>query len=217
MPVDVILSWPRACDYPLWRKFLAENRHRFARVLIVFTHQEGEDYSRFVAETLGDLAECYDSPPPQLDWRYTAVNFALDKSDAEYVWFTEQDFFVTDPSFWDELTGDAAGWLESDRWHPSSLWVKRALIEQTTRYFGTPPVDHFWQFGGELEALTPIHEIKSGFRHMQGVSHNHYLIHAGIEDGIFRRDQFREYLRASLRAGVPLHPIWEAEARRELE
>lgn len=212
--IDLIVCWPRDCDYPLWRTFLRDNRWRFARVLTVFTDGKGEDISGWLRGHLD--ATCLDSPPPDRDWRDTAVNHALDHSRSEWVWFTEQDFTITAPAvFWPQMTR-TCGWLEADRWHPSSLLCKRTDIDRTSRYFGTPPVDHFWQFGRELERLTTIAHLDGGWSHQQGVSHNHHLIDAGNDAGIFHRDEFRAYLRTCLAADVPLEPGWADRARQEV-
>ena len=213
---DLIVCWPRDCDYPLWRAFLRDNRWRFARVVTVFTDGKNGDLSGWLRGQLD--ATCLDSPDrTDRDWRDVAVNHALDHSTAEWVWFTEQDFTITDPdAFWPQMDR-TRGWLEGDRWHPSSLLVRRADIERTSRYFGTPPVDHFWQFGRELERITDIAHLDGGWAHQQGVSNNHHLIDAGIDAGVFQRDAFRAYLRASLDAPVELHPDWAARARREID
>jgi hypothetical protein len=217
--IDLIVSWPRNCDYPLWRKFLRDNRHRFARVLVVFTDHAGEDISGWVRSVLD--ATCLDSPPVREDWRDTAVNHALDHSDAEWVWFTEQDFLITDPDrFWTQTVWaeKPLGWQEhDDRWHPSCLFVPRSVIDKTSRYFGTVPVDHFYAFGQEVNAISPIQILQGGFEHLQGTSQNHWLIDSGIDQGVFKRDRFRRYLADCLAADVPLHPGWRDRAIRERE
>ena len=74
---DVIVVWPRNCDYPLWRKFIHENRSRFGKVIIVFMEtNQGDDYRAFIKSTLSpNLYAIYDSPTPQgyEDWRNVAV------------------------------------------------------------------------------------------------------------------------------------------------
>jgi hypothetical protein len=216
--LDLIVCWPRDCDYPLFRAFLQAERERFAKVIIVFTDHHGPDMSAFIRETTDAIF--LDSHVGGGDWRDAAVNMALDVSDARFVWFTEQDFLITDPSrFWGQvINAPVIGWQEhDDRWHPSSLFVRRDIIDRTRRYFGPDPVDHFYAFGKELEALSPIVRLEGGFEHLQGTSQNHSLIARGEDEGIFKRDRFRRYLADSLEAQVPLHPGWVAEARREIE
>jgi len=214
---DVIVAWPRNCDYPLWRRFLRDERSRFAKVIVVFTELGIADYRNFVTAQV--QATCIDSPPRDgRDWRDVAVNAGLDISTAESVWFTEQDFIATD-RFWPQVRLPLSGVCVGDGrpLHPASLFADRSLIEQTSRYFGTPPVDHFFTFGTELVALARPHLIVSGWRHYQGTSDNHTLLERGEEAGIYQRERYRRYLADCLRAGVPLHPSWAAEARAEIE
>ena len=215
--MDLIVCWPRDCDYPLFRAFLAAERRRFESVIVVFTDHHGGDISACVREVTD--ATFLDSSGHG-DWRDNAVNMALDASGAERVWFTEQDFLITDPArFWCQEQGQPVlGWQEHDeRWHPSSLFVDRDLIDRTSRYFGPDPLDHFHRFGQELAALSPIARLEGGFEHLQGTSQNHSLIDRGRDDGVFKRERFREYLAASLAAPVPLYPEWADKARREIE
>lgn len=223
MKPDVIVCWPRFADYPLWRKFIAGNRWRFDQVIVVFTRHDGRDISSWVREHLRS-ATFVDSPPvpPGRDWRDVAVNAALDVSHSEWVWFTEQDFFITDEDFWrgihtEAQTYNVIGWRDGNgRLHPSCLFVRRVFVDGTTRYFGTPPIDHFWTFTHELMDVEDVSLIGDGYEHMQGLTQNHALIDAGIDEGVFEREQFRRYLWLCLEAKVPLEPGWEAAARKEI-
>ena len=215
--IDVIVSWPRSHDYPLWRRFVRDNRWRFGRVLVVFTAHGGTDLSGFVR---GNLDATFCESADRDDWRDGAVNGALESSDAEWVWFTEQDFLVTE-AFWASVAAarsQAIGFVESDsgRWHPACLFVRRAAVEQTSRYFGPEPVDHFYRFGRELERVTRLSPI-TGYEHLQGVSQNHALLDRGETAGLWRMDRFRAYLVDCLAADVPLHPGWAERARRIIE
>lgn len=232
MTPDVIVAWPKSADYPLWRQFIANNRQRFAKVIVVFTDHHGQqDYSGWLRENFPDVT-CLDSDPSRgTEWRDAAVNTALDVSDSEWVWFTEQDFLIDDPGrFWrlKVLTdqADAMGWREhNERVHPSCLFVRRATIEATTRRFDDAITDHFYRFGREIEAVGRFMDLRSGplllrpgldFHHLQGTSDNHRLLDAGDLGAIFKPDQFREYLRASLTV-TPLNPAWEAQVRAYLD
>jgi hypothetical protein len=224
MTPDVIVCWPRNCDYPLWRQFIRDNRWRFEQVIVVFTDHPGRDLSGWVRQNFPTV-RFLDSPPipPKGDWRDIAVNAALDISDAEWVWFTEQDFFIHDPrNFWDFVDYVAERWPAigfrepiSNRWHPACLFVRRDAIDQSRRYFGPDPVDHFFAFGAELPKVREF-SLDGTAEHLQGLSQNHSLIDAGESVGVFKRSRFREYLRECLAADVPLEYDWAENAKREL-
>lgn len=225
MKPDVIVSWPRNCDFPLWRQFIRDNRARFGRVLVVFTEHDGADYRPFIRENFPE-AECFDSPVRgERDWRDVAVNAALDRSDAEWVWFTEQDFLIHSPErFWSYVEERIAwddiwqthviGWRETaERLHPSCLFVRRSAIERGRRYFGPDPVDHFWSFGRQLSNILDFEaKLERGrdFEHLQGLSQNHWLLETeGLgAPGIFHRERFLRYLEDCLAVTVPLEPSW---------
>lgn len=203
--IDVIVSWPRSCDYPLWRQFIRDERARFGEVFVVLTELAGLDVSGFVRRTFGDATVIESDGIGE--WRDAAVNTALDRSTASHVWFTEQDFTVT-PAFWPQFTGDLAGIHVDDRpFHPACLLASRTLIERTGRYFGPDPVDHFHAFGTELVALATPRIIEAGFRHFQGISESQMLLWLG-EQPRFKPDQFREWADANLAADVPIEPSW---------
>lgn len=267
MIVDVVVTWPRHCDYPLWRAQLGMVRERFARVLVAFTnHHQRRDYSGFVGgqlEALGcdrlDASEdnrrsmhfhhandreivcrnptCQSGDSDlsiESDWRDRAVNACLERSEAEWVWFTEQDLLLCEPDrFLDALVrlvdgsaADAFGWREagSDRWHPSCLLVRREAIERTSRYFGPVPVDHFWRFGRELGDVCDLGAV---FRfgsiladdvdviHLAGLSHNHALVDAG-GPVTYKPDEFACYLECCLAVAGPLERAWANTASRWL-
>lgn len=210
--IDAILCWPQYADYPLWREWHTANRHRF-HTYIVFTPHSGLDLRAFVRDHVD--AEFLDSPANG-EWRDVAVNAALDRSTAEWVWFTEQDLTILDPErFWPRFDRDGYGFREDNgRWHPASLFLRRSVIDQTSRYFGPEPVDHFWTFSQELAPFDIGH--LRGFTHMQGESQNQFLRQTEQAAGFFRRDAWRDYLRACLGADVPRHPDWERWALQEI-
>jgi hypothetical protein len=220
---DVIVCWPRNCDYPLWRAFIRTERERFGRVFVAFTEHDGRDYSGWIADHFGE-ATCFWAGSGTRDWRDHAVNAVLDQSTAEWVWFTEQDFLIGDRGFWDGVEwasgrADAMGWRADNRWHPSCLFARREAIERTSRYFGPDPVDHFYRFDAELGPILDLVDIAGvggTFEHLQGLSQNHYLLETTGSlntPGIFRPRRFARYLQACLASGVPLHPVWEATIR----
>lgn len=218
--VDVIISWPKSMDYPLWREFIKVHAPMyFNRVFIVFTETNlGIDYSDFIQHDLVGDQFCFMYPEPiqdREDWRNQAVNMALDESKANWVWFTEQDLFITAPSFWPIIRlalqkYDVIGYKDGPtRLHPSNLWVKRAVINKTNRDFGIVPdrLDHFARFFTQVRLsgalIKHIKEQQDGghFYHMNGLSSNLSLIQKG-EKPNYKEDEFKEYIRLSLQAPV---------------
>lgn len=214
---DLIISWPRNCDYPLWRKFLAENRWLFDNIVIVFTEtNQGDDYRGFLQMVLSQIPiiTVINSPDPKPgeDWRDVAVNFALKNIDspADWVFFTEQDFFITTDRFWDEvLTAEKEGFeviatLEgANRMHPSCIFIKRDVLSKTKQFFGVVPgvCDHFGQLQIDLETLNvPIHIIRRNFKHMAGLSQNMRLAYDNQIPN-HQLDEFCKYLDNCLQSG----------------
>lgn len=133
---DVIISWPKSCDYPLWRKSITENRIYFNEVIIVFTetHQE-PDYTEFIKKNLTPYHIQFVTPPqtpPGEDWRHIAVTQALLHSyNAEWIWFTEQDYIISCPPCYINEAKAAAekgyeimAHYEGTRMHPASILIK---------------------------------------------------------------------------------------------
>jgi hypothetical protein len=215
---DVIVTWPRNCDYPLWRKFIAENRNRFAKVIIVFMEtNDGDDYRPFIKSVLSPgLYDLVESPAPagNEDWRNVAVCEGLKHSTAEWVWFTEQDFFVKNDLFWsdveraaDRYEAEAVGVMQGTRLHPCSLFVKREIINRTHCDFGIVPnvSDHFSIFTNDLQNMHVPTAIVTDdlYKHYNGLSHNWSLV-SKMQKPVYKADEFVDYLMQCLNAGVEL-------------
>jgi len=141
-----------------------------------------------------------------------AVKFGLKNIEqpADWVFFTEQDLFITSDRFWDEvLTAENEGaeviaTLEgASRVHPCCIFIKRSVLEQTKQFFGVVPgvCDHFGQLQIDLESLNiPIHIIKRNFKHMAGLSQNMRLAYEGQIPN-HKLDEFCKYLDNCLQSG----------------
>jgi hypothetical protein len=217
---DVILSWPRNTDYPLYRQFLHDNRDKFDKVIIVFTEtNQGVNYKEFIKMAMSqDNILFLDSPPVdgRQDWRDVAVNFALQHSTAKWVWFTEQDFTPLD-NFWGQVAMgmekevDVIGVKDGERLHPCCLFMTRSAINLTSRYFGIVPnkSDHFSIIAKDIEAqefewlLIPEHM----YTHMAGLSHNFRLVADGQLPN-HKIEEFKKYVIESYQVLVPLAPSW---------
>lgn len=221
MKPDVIVTWPENCDFPIWRRWIAEERDRFAKVIVAFSPTPGlrdlRGHTRPLLEAAG--VSCIDTRwADGWDWRDAAVNAALNVSDAKWVWFTEPDFEVINPEFWELFnsygvtsSGVVGVRFGEKRWHPCCLLARRNLIEQTDRYFGSEPVDHFYAFGCQLNDWFGVHSLDllegTHFTHMAGLSHNHTLVERG-EPVTYKPDEFAAYLQRCLERTDDLDPSW---------
>jgi len=218
---DVIVCWPRNADYPLWRLFIKDNRHRFNEVIIAFTEtHEGPNFMSFVKEAMID-DRCIFIDPPQIrwgeeDWRNVCLNNALLYSyTSDWIWFTEQDFFIKDVNFWTDFENaiehkmEVVGVLDGERLHPCSLFMSKEALNKTRKNFGIVPdkSDHFSLIQKDVFNLGLPTAIISNDRyyHMAGLSHNMYLsrLHKAPNH---ERKIFVSWLKDSLKANVPLHP-----------
>lgn len=221
MVTDVLVAWPRNCDYPLWRQFIRDNRTRFNEVIIAFTEtHHGENYRDFVRQAMfPDYVHFLEAPFPDArigeDWRNLAVNAMLLHSyNAPWIWFTEQDFYPKD-GFWDEVQRlEEAGCqviavYQSDRMHPCCMFVTREALNKTRREFGIikDKADHFCKIQKDLEQSgVKIGRIdQSLYTHYNGLSHNLTLLGRG-EAPNYQSDACFEWLTASLSVSVPLDP-----------
>jgi hypothetical protein len=194
-------------------------RSHFNEIIIVFTEtHSGEDYREFVKRAMfQDHVLFVESPLVQGtdDWRQIAVNAGLLHSlHAEWIWFTEEDFFPT-REFFDFLditsqdpTINCIAVYDGERMHPCSIHVKRELLNRTRKLFGIVPdkLDHFALFQQDLERLGNIVKVPEHlYKHMAGLSHNMRLVAEGGKPN-HKKEEFDYYLWNCLRVGVPLSP-----------
>lgn len=179
------------------------------------------DYSLFVRDQLADCDVTFLNAPShrgEEDWRNVATREALQYSNSEYIWFTEQDFNVTDDKFWSDVEQHLSakkaviGVMQGQRLHPCCMFVRREVLEQTRRDFGIVPnvSDHFSMITSDLESMGTEFTLldKNTYYHMNGLSHNMYLVSAGLTVG-YKPEEFKTYLQKCLSSGVKLHPIFE--------
>lgn len=219
--IDLIVAWPKHVDYPLWRQMIRDNRERFKKVIVVFTDMQVKDldYRNFIKEAMAkDNVAFFDNDlvKAEDDWRNLAVNKALVYSDAEWIWFTEQDFIITDAGdFWDQVhfhmsndLVDSISYIEGERLHPCCWFVRRITIEKTGKNFGVvkDKLDHFGLFGEELNrvAQNTVTFKPEGCFHLNGLSQNMHMAQQGEEPN-FRPPVFQEYMKSCLAVQVPVH------------
>ena len=229
---DIIVTWPESCDYPLWRRWLASERERFAQVIVAFSPAGRPDLREHVRSVTPDVTFLDTRWEDGRDWRDAAVNAALRVSDADWVWFTEQDFLVEDPRFWSVpdafggcMRASAIGTRQGEegRWHPCCLFVRRTTIDLTSHDFSvTEDGDHFARFGRDLEALgarvvdLDYWSDPSWYSHMAGLSHNHSLVERGWPV-TYKPDEFARYLLECLGRRDDLDAGWVSQAAGWLE
>ena len=213
---DVIVTWPINCDYPLWRQFIRDNRHRFNEIIIAFHNTNlNIDFRLFIASSMfPDYVHFLDArtPKPDEDWRSVAINQSLIHSyNSEWIWFTEQDFIIDDPGFWDEVSENSKKYdimavFQADRMHPCCIFIKRQLLQKTSRNFGIIPnvADHFSIIQREIEALqVPIYHLEKGYKHLNGLSHNISLLEQGQAPN-YHLDDLKIWFEACKKVKVPI-------------
>jgi hypothetical protein len=217
--IDVIVAWPNNCDYPLFRKFIRDNRDRFNRVFIVITEaNRKENYANFLTEVMhrDDVDFIFRPTQTEKDWRDDAVNEALNRSKSQWVWFVEQDFIPADDFFstieaqFDQ--SDALAIYQEKRMHPACIFARRDIIDKTSRKFGIVPnvSDHFSIFQKEIEdnlsaKVYRIHEDL--YQHLNGLSSNLTQIQDG-QDPNYRPDEVAKYLKKSFESLVVMDEYW---------
>lgn len=220
MKFDLLICHPIHLVYPLWMQFIHENRDKFHKVIIIFTFMNAgsKDYRKFVSESMSkDNVICVnnDEVRGQDDWRNVAINKALKYSTSDWVWFTEQDFLPKD-NFWKEIEDlmkrvDVFGYYEDTRLHPCCIFIKKELLDKTSKNFGVvkDQLDHFGKFQKELEDKDIMIGIIPHYlgEHMNGLSQNLYMLQLGKEPN-YEPEKFKEYLKNCLLLDN-LHPDFE--------
>lgn len=224
MTIDLLVTWPTNCDYPLYRKFIAENASRFKNIIISFSETPGVNYVPFIIKDLYKHRCMFveNSITTQGDWRNIAVNSGLKQSNADLVWFTEQDFYPRKGffEFVKSCKNDVFGVYQQSRLHPCSIFASRKIIDLMPRNFSAnpPEYDHFgfvqkWLKKQNIEvASIPEHT----YFHYNGLSHNWSLLTRGMPAN-YQPSIFYAWIRQSLECGVLLHPEWENMARKSLK
>lgn len=229
MKSDIIVTWPKNCDYPLWRQFIRDNRPRFNEIIVAFMEpNSGHNYTEFIKQSMHqDYVHFLDAPLPKgnEDWRNLAVNASLLHSyNADWIWFTEQDFYPRD-GFWDDVGRlenegcEIIAAYQGNRMHPCCIFSKRTALERTEKNFGIVPdaADHFYLFQKDIEgAGVRVGKINPmTYRHYNGLSHNWRLISEGGSPN-YETAEFVDWLRQSVAVRVPQSPFFTEIANAEI-
>jgi len=170
MKPDLLICWMESCDYPIHRLLLERYRTFYGKIIIYFSkHFRGKTYTDFLKDSLRDLGNIVFLDPIEYkygeeDWRNVASNYMLKQSTSEWTCSIEGDFFTTN---WDKLLGAVEeasktydllgymghdtqpsyqGYLKGNYVHPAFFFIKRALLEKTSKDFSAKPsegCDHF--------------------------------------------------------------------------
>lgn len=165
---DILTQWCVFNDYPIFRHHIGKYRHLFGKVILYPSRHHGfRDLEGFAKSVFKETwVESVQIDYGTEDWRQAETIPLLPHSDAEWIWFREQDFFVDD---WDKFFEDASrlqeeadvfGWWHGSQFpyvHPCCLFIKRELLEQTNKDFRAHPeipgCDHFAMITRDAERL----------------------------------------------------------------
>ncbi len=233
---DLLITWIKHCDYPIFRSFLRKRRGFFGKIIIYWSeHFRDMYYDKFIQDDLKDLGNIQFIPNIEYkygieDWRNIATNRMLQETNSEWICSVEQDFFAKD---WDKLLnsitdasknfdllgykgyqGQAehqASYLTGNYVHPAFWFMKRELLEKTTKNFSADTekgCDHFGLITREIEKMKiPIwYTQDNGFPeedafHQGGINMN-YLEFGKPGFVLHRPKQFFLYNFWSMRAPV---------------
>lgn len=205
MRPDLLITWIRHTDYPIFRYILRKYRDFFGEVFIYFSeHYRDIYFDDFLKEAMAKDRVTFIEPQPidhgLEDWRNKATNIMLDASKSEWVCSVEQDWFCKD---WDLVLNkieekskdyDLLGWAgksgaKNFYIHPAFFFISRELLERSRRDFSAKEgEDHFGHITRDVEALgSPIYDLESELDcvvkpeadcfHLGGVNQNYLASH----------------------------------------
>lgn len=239
MKPDLLVCWIKHCDYPLFRKYLREHRDFFGKIIIYWSeHFRDMYYNKFIQNDLNGLGDITFIQNVEYqygveDWRNVATTLMLKESTSEWVCSVEQDFFVRD---WQKLFSaiqeasksynflgykgfdtqqSYQEYLKGDYVHPAFWFIKRELLEKTTKDFSAKPdqgSDHFGLITRDaVQMKTPIWWTQdNGFPeddafHQGGINMNY--LESQKEGFVFHRPElFYIYNWWSIKANITQDP-----------
>ena len=216
MKPDLIATYPTNCDYPLWRKFIKDNRSYFNNVIIAFSKGfEGFDYSDFVRVAMSDDDVVFSNPPSYMlmeDWRHESIHRALLFTTSDDFLFMEQDFIVDRKGLNKAkklfLKADVVGVYEGERLHPCFMLIKSETLRNTNLDFSVKHgiYDHFGRIQKDLISNSAKIEIlpSNYYEHLNGLTNNFYLISSGRLPN-YNPERFKKYIEDSLNTDIVLN------------
>ena len=158
--IDIISQICVFNDNPLWRKHIKKYRSLFNKVILYPSRHHGvidlEAFWKRVFPETWVTNHTIDWTTPGIDWRQVETEPCLELSTADWILFTEADFFVDNwDKFFDDIhkameSADIIGWWNATHFpyiHPCFLLIKREMLDKTKKDFRahpeTPGLDHF--------------------------------------------------------------------------
>lgn len=169
MKIDVISQYCVHNDYPIFRYNMKRHKDKINKLILYPSRHHGViDFEAFSKKCFTEAT--WVTPVPidygKEDWRQAETIPCLAYSNAEWIWFTEQDFFVND---WDKFFADVEkamqksdmiGWWNPTNFpyvHPSCIFIKRTMLDKTTKDFSAHPeingCDHFAMLTADVQRL----------------------------------------------------------------
>lgn len=162
---DIVVINAPEHDFPLFRKFLIDNHHHFNKIHYIYSYNsrawESEkngpyDYTHITKQTLpfanfmwvdhNDM-ESYRKDGKLTDFRDQAQNVGLDASTSDAILFIEPDIRLDSLDYFFNLpdTFDVVANCDNEpKLDPSLFWIKREVIEKTSRWFTSTPEPLFY-------------------------------------------------------------------------
>lgn len=181
MKPDLLITWTKHCDYPIFRRFLRQRRDFFGKIIIYWSEHFRDIYfDEFIQQdlaTLGNIQflQSIEYKYGLQDWRNIATTFMLKYTDSEWVSSVEQDFLSKE---WDRLLNAATeasktydflgfkgyqgqnahqeSYLTGNYVHPSFWFIRRDILERTSKDFSANVgrgCDHFGIITQDAERL----------------------------------------------------------------
>lgn len=168
MNVDKISQLCVYCDYPLLRYHHQKYGGMVNKTIVYPSRHHGYiDLEDFMKK---EYPVTWVNPVPidwsTENWRQAETDPCLKESTAEWVWFSEPDFFVKNwDKFYEDIEkamkiSDMIGWYNPTNFpyvHPCCLFIKRELLEKTSKDFKAHPeingADHFSMITHDVQEL----------------------------------------------------------------
>lgn len=223
MKPDVLITWPSGIDYPLCRLQLTKYRSYFNRIIISYYEHGKPDFIPFLKRAHPDW-DWVQSPQTSVSWRETAVLKGLEKSEADYVLFTEQDFFWKNENFLKKTFEAAEKWgtvgiRQGTRLHPCYLLTRRYILNGTSLDFSArgQHQDHFSGVSQDIFSLDSLADLSNlglffgrDWYHFSSMTWNLFRIKDQNCREFHEPENFLIYNYLSRTKEVPQDPRWIA-------